>query len=245
MDSTSLMFELSHPERMKILQLLEKEPMRLSDISKILDVTTTEVSRHLERLGRAKLLERNSKNRYHITSFAKIILSESSKFDYLIDNMDFFLDHDLSILPQHLHWFTSMAEGEIIEGALENASLIWDYNSGAKKYIHVISDEAMRGVVDITSKKIDQGVEVKKIYQKDAKIPPEYISRIRKKNHEIRTLDVIPLAFIITEKNTGMSFRSNNGKVDFSAGFTGDSESFRRWVNAIFDYFWDKAKPLR
>jgi predicted transcriptional regulator len=242
MESHSLMFELSHPERLKMLQMLEKEPLRLSDISKTLDVTTAEVSRHLERLGRANLLERNSENRYHITSFAKIILAESSKFDYLIDNMDFFLNHDITLLPPHLYWFTSMAEGEIIEGALENASRMWEYNKEAKNYIHVISDEIMRGMVDITSSKIDQGVEVKKIYPVDADIPPEYASRTVD-NHEIRILKVVPLAMIITEKNTGMSFRGTNGKVDFSMGLSGEKEAFRRWTRAIFDYYWDKAKP--
>ncbi|UCG71221.1 MAG: DUF1724 domain-containing protein [Thermoplasmata archaeon] len=222
--------------------MLKKKPMRLSDISKKLDVTTAEVSRHLERLAKSSLIDRNSDSNYRITSFAEIILSEFSNLDFLTLNKDFFLNHDISPLPKHLRWFASMAEGEIIEGALENASRMWEYNKVAKKYIHVISDEIMRGMVDLTCKKIDQGVDVKKIYPKDAEVPPEYASRIVK-NHEIRTLDVIPLSMIITEKNTGMSFRSNNGKVDFCAGFTGDSESFRRWVNAIFDYYWDKAKP--
>ncbi|UCG71101.1 MAG: ArsR family transcriptional regulator, partial [Thermoplasmata archaeon] len=34
MKSTSLMFELSHPERLKILKLLSENPMRLSELSK-------------------------------------------------------------------------------------------------------------------------------------------------------------------------------------------------------------------
>lgn len=244
MKRTTLVFELSNPERLNILHMLEEKPMRLSDISRSRDITTAEVSRHLERLGKANLITRNTDNCFIITSFGEIILSEFSRLDFLTQNMDFFLEHNLTVIPPHLRWFVSMAEGEIIEGVLENASRMWENNKGAEKYIHVISDEIMRGMVEITCNKIDQGVEVKKIYQKDVEIPAKYTSRIDK-IHEIRTLDVIPLGMIITDKNIGMSFRTINGKMDFSVSLTGDNESFRRWSSAIFDYYWAKAKPWK
>jgi predicted transcriptional regulator len=120
---------------------------------------------------------------------------------------------------------------------------MWEYNVGAKKYIYVISDQLMRAMVDITSKKIDEGVVVKKIYPKDISLPPEYTSRTGD-NHEIRTLDEIPLSMIITDINAGISFRGENGHIDFSTSIKGESEDFRRWAASIFEYFWKKAKPI-
>jgi predicted transcriptional regulator len=237
------MFELSHPERLKILNILKEESMRLSDISKTLDVTTAEVSRHLERLGKAKLLERDPDNHYNLTPFGNIILSELSKFDFLTQNKEYFLKHDLTPLPSYLHWFNSMAEGELIEGTLEISSLIKDFSVKAKEYIHVISDEVMRGMVDIDCKKCDEGVMVKKIYPAGAEIPPEYEARIGENLH-IRILDEIPLALKITEENAGVVLLATSGKMDFSVGILGEKEPFRRWVATVFDFYWDKAKQL-
>ncbi|UCG70153.1 MAG: ArsR family transcriptional regulator [Thermoplasmata archaeon] len=244
MESHGLMFELSHPERLKILEMIKENPMRLSHISKSLDVTTAEVSRHLERLVKASLIERDSDNFYNITSFAAIILSEFSKFDFLAHNKDFFLSHDLTLLPIHLHWFNSMAQGTLVEGTLEISSRIKDLSTEAEEYIYVMSNEIMRGLIDVDCKKNDEGVVLKKIYPQDAQIPDEYMERINE-SFQIRTIENVPLALKINEKTSGMAFKDKSGKVDFSVGLTGDNEAFCRWIKTIFDYYWDKAKPIR
>ena len=243
MKCTSLMFELSHPERLKMLNILRERPMRLSVISKKMDITTAEVSRHMDRMVKTKLIEKNGDNYYRITQFASIILNEFSNIDFLTKHVDFFLNHNLTLIPPEIQWFSAMAEGEFIEGALEITSLMWEYNLGADKYIYEISDQIMRAMVDITSKKIDEGVIVKKIYPKDAQIPYKYASRINE-NHEIRTLEEIPLSMTITDKNVGISFRGENGNIDFSSSIKGENEDFRRWAAAIFEYFWKKSKPI-
>jgi predicted transcriptional regulator len=235
------MFELSHTERLKMLGMLKDKPKRLSELSKSMDVTTAEVSRHMERLVKAKLVEKNGDNYYKLTPFAFMILIEYSNIEYLTQNIDFFLHHHLTTVPPELQWFAAMAEGELVDGALEVTSQIWDHVNGAKKYIYVISDQIMRAMVDKTCKKIDSGVVVKKIYSHDAEIPVEYLKRT-KKNHEIRILNDIPLALIVTDKDAGFSFRGENGNIDFSTSLKGDNESFRRWANAIFEYFWKKAR---
>jgi len=241
MESHSLMFELSHPERLKILNMLKENPMRLSHISKKLEVTTAEVSRHLERLGKARLIERDSESNYNITPFAHIILSEVSNFDYLTKNIGFFLTHMLSSIPEHL--FNSMAKGGFSEGTLEISSMIKEASVNAKKFIFVISDEIMRGLVDLDCKKNDEGVVFKKIYPKDVKIPPEYEKRMGE-SFEIRTLKEIPLSLKMNEKIAGVALRDLHGKVDLSFGIVGEDESFKKWVGAIFDYYWEKAKPI-
>ncbi len=243
MESTSLMFELSHPERLKMLHMLRGNPMRLSELSKMLDVTTAEVSRHMERLVKTRLVDKNGDNYYRLTSFAYMILTEFSNIEYLTQNIEFFLHHNLNGLPPELQWFGAMADGEMVEGALEVTSQIWENNVRAKKYIYVISDQIMRAMVDIICEKIDSGMIVRKIYRTDSEIPPEYL-RINRDNHEIRTMDEIPLAMIITERDVGISFRGENGHIDFSTSLKGENEEFRRWASSIFEYFWKKAKPV-
>jgi predicted transcriptional regulator len=243
MESTSLMFELSHSERLKMLHILRENPMRLSELSKKMDVTTAEVSRHMERLVKARFIEKNSDNYYKITRFGIVILNEFSNIDYLAQNADFVLNHNLTAIPPELQWFNSMATGRFIEGALEITSLMWEYNTEADKYIYVMSDQIMRALVEITCKKIDEGVEVRKIYPNEAEIPSDYLKKI-KENHEIRTMDDVPLAMILTDKIAAFCFKGENGSIDFSSSLEGDNEIFRRWAGVVFDYFWKKAIPI-
>jgi predicted transcriptional regulator len=237
------MFELSHPERMKMLQMLKTDPMKLSQISKKLDVTTAEVSRHLDRLSKARLIDRDSGNYYHLTPFADTVLSQYLNFEFLTNNIDFFINHNLSLLPDHLHWFQSMAKGRYIMGTLEVSSMIKDLSVNAKKYIYVISEEVMRGVVDLDCKKNDEGIKIRKIYPKGADFPKEYTDRLGD-SFEIKTLESIPLGFKMNEKTAGLVLRDMNGKMDYSQGFLGEDPSFRFWTEAIFDYYWKLAKPV-
>jgi predicted transcriptional regulator len=244
MESHGLMFELSHPERLHILHLLEKKPMRLSQISKKLKITTAEVSRHLDRLSKSKLIDRDSESSFYITHFSSIILAEIARFDFLTDNIDFFLNHDLSLIPEHLHWFESMATGEFTKGTLETSSLIKDISVNVEDYIYVISAEVMRGMVDIDCKRHDEGVIFKKIYPEDADIPEEYTTRLGG-SFEIRTLKDVPLGLKMSEKMGGVALKDIGGKVDYSMGLVGEHDSFRQWIRAIFDHYWSRAKPLR
>lgn len=244
MESHGLMFELSHPERLHILHILEQKPMRLSQISKKLKITTAEVSRHLDRLSKAKLIERDSESNFFITPFSSIILAEVARFDFMTDNIDFFLNHDLSLIPGHLHWLGSMATGEFTKGTLETSSLIKDISVNAEDYIYVISAEVMRGMVEIDCKRHDDGILYKKIYPEDADIPEEYSTRLGE-SFEIKTLENIPTGLKMSEKMGGVALRDAAGKVDYSMALVGEHETFRRWVKAIFDYYWSQAKPLR
>lgn len=243
METHSLLFELSHPGRLNILHLLKEEPMRLSHLSKKLDVTTAEVSRHLERLGKSNLIERDSENTYSITSFAAIILSEVSKLDFLTKHIDYFIKHDLSIIPTHLHWFNSMAQGQISKGTLETTSLIKDASVDARKFVYVISDQVMRGIVTIDCKKNEDGVVFKKIYPKGSDLPPEYESRMGE-TFDIRTLEDVPLGLKLNEKLAGVALRDSSEKVDYSEIMVGEDEAFRKWVIALFDYYWENSKPI-
>jgi predicted transcriptional regulator len=244
MESHGLMFELSHPERLHILHLLEQKPMRLSQISNKLKITTAEVSRHLDRLSKARLIDRDSESNFHVTPFSQLILAEVARFDFMTKNIDFFLNHDLSRIPGHLHWLGSMATGGFTQGTLETSSMIKDISVKAEEYIYVISAEVMRGMVEIDCQRHDEGVILRKIYPKDADIPDEYIDR-QGESFKIRTLENVPLGLKITEKMGGVALRDVAGKVDYSMALVGEDEVFRRWVMAIFDHYWAEAQPVR
>ena len=174
MDDHELMFELSHPGRLEALRLLSKKPHRLTDLSNILDITSAEISRHLGRLTKARLIERNGEARYRLTSFGDIVLNELSKFEFLLAHNQYFLAHDIFTIPDDLRQLSPMSKCEFVEGTLEIMSVVEEFSRDANRYVHLISDQPMRTMTDINLQRAKDGVKFHIIYPKDADVPDAY-----------------------------------------------------------------------
>ncbi len=57
---------LSHPTRRRMLELLQAEPRRVTDLAESFDLSLNVVSKHLKFLERAGLLERTKTGREHM-----------------------------------------------------------------------------------------------------------------------------------------------------------------------------------
>ena len=66
---SSLLFELSSTDRLDILALLKKTPLKLSHVSKKLDFTVQETSRNITRLNEAKMISKNVDGSFHLTPY--------------------------------------------------------------------------------------------------------------------------------------------------------------------------------
>src|SRR3990170_2669558 len=109
-----LLFELSSSERMNIMLEIQKQRLKLSHISKKLDMTVTETSRHLQRLGGAMLIEKDVEGFYGLTPFGVLVLSLLSSLGFVSRYRDYFLGYDVSRIPSE---FISRI-GELAEGGL-------------------------------------------------------------------------------------------------------------------------------
>lgn len=241
MNDHELMFELSHPSRLRALQILSEKPHRLTDISKVLDLTSAEISRHLGRLTEANLITKDNDGKYILTSFGGIILFELSKLNFLTDHKQFFINHDLSVIPQELQWLNAMSTSEMIEGTLEIMSMVEDLTMNANRYIHLISADPLRAIVPITVNMAKKGIEVKIIYQKGAKVPEDYRPK-KKLPIEVRLLDEVIFALKLNEKTAGIALPDLDGKIDFGFALMGSKPQFMRWIELLFDYYWQKAE---
>lgn len=241
MNDHELMFELSHPSRIKALEILSKKPHRLTDISKVLDLTPAEISRHMGRLTEANLITKDNDGRYTLTSFGGIILFELAKLNFLITHKQYFINHDLSVIPKELQWLNAMSTSEMIEGTLEIMSMIEDLTKNAKKKVLFISDQPMRAVAKINLDRAKAGVEFKMIYPKSSTVPHEYHPK-KKIPIEVRLLDNIPVSMKLNEMRGGLALPELNGKVDYGFALVGSKPQFMRWIELLFDYFWQKAE---
>jgi predicted transcriptional regulator len=234
-----VMFELSHELRVFILEQLAKTPMRLSEVSKMLEITTAEVSRHLDRLVKTNFIEKRSDNLYYLTNYGGMLLFGYGASIFLIENSAFFANHTLNI-PPVLASYGPLANGKINRGTLNNTTMVTQSSKEAKQYIYVISDEVMRSLTELDIARSVDGVEVKKIYPARAKIPDAY----KKSKIEIRIMDEIPFSLKLTEKQAGLAFFKDTS-IDFDEVLIGDHEDFRYWLQLLFNYFWNLAKPYK
>lgn len=85
MKLSSLLFELSHPWRLKVLLLIAEEGQRHSYIAKKLKISPQETTRHLSRLQDAKLIKKDAQGFYRLTNYGKAVLSLLPGFEFLAE----------------------------------------------------------------------------------------------------------------------------------------------------------------
>ena len=93
-------FELSNEDRLRILNLLTKKPMKLTNLAKSLDISNQECSRHLQRLTEADIIDKNTEGNYELTNYGSIslILQENQRF--ITEYREYFNEHNVLGLPR-------------------------------------------------------------------------------------------------------------------------------------------------
>jgi predicted transcriptional regulator len=243
MESHELMFELSHKVRLDSIQLLQKEPMRLSNIADELDITTSEAARHLERLVKANIIEKKSDSNYHLTPFGRIILLDLPKISFLTNNISYFQNHDLSPIPIDIQSLDPISKCEFSHGTLENISIIEDITTEAEKFVWTMSDQIFRGLKKHIVKKLEKGIEFRMIFPSNVVIPPEYEPK-KGRRIEIRTINYVEIAVKLNEQRAGIALPDLTGNIDYSEVLVSDNEFFHRWIYFIFEHYWNLAKPI-
>ena len=84
----SLFFELSNEDRLRIMLELEKEPLKLTHVSKKLDLTSSEAHRQLSRLSEAKLVSKDVEGFFSLTPFGEQSLKWIPGYTFISDNSD-------------------------------------------------------------------------------------------------------------------------------------------------------------
>jgi len=99
----NLLFELSSEERLKIMSELLRKEQRLSHLSKGLDLTVSETSRHLHRLSESMLIQKNPDGSYKVTSYGEIVLSQIQGLEFASRNLDYFMEYEFNYIPVEFH----------------------------------------------------------------------------------------------------------------------------------------------
>jgi predicted transcriptional regulator len=236
---------------------LEKEPLKLTHVSKKLDLTSAESHRQLSRLSEKKLVVKDVEGFFSLTQFGKQVLKWIPGYKFISDNKEYFQSHTLSNIPHDLLLRLGDLSGCMFsDNAMVSVSHIETMIQEADEYIQIIRAVRARAesVYHLGSEANKRGVHLRCIdpvvYSPSLQLRGEVSEEVPKTillaqkdgmfiNRQMEQFD----AFLwMSEKEVAMlSFPTFDGKEDY-LGFRSKDDRVITWCDDLFKYYWERAK---
>lgn len=247
----NLLFELSSTDRIGILLLLKKTPLKLSHIADKLNFTVQETSRNITRLSDAKLIAKDVEGSFHLTSFGEEALSLLSGFRFLSKNRDYFLGHTVAALPRQFELSLGMLEGsEAVNDVMVAFRNVEEMIGRAQQYVWIVTNQILVSTLPYLTEALERGAEFKLIMPKDYNPTqstrqimsnPVFTKAIRANKMDLRLLERVDVFLCLSEKEVAaLGFPTMEGKLDYNC-FKTAKEPATQWAKTLFEYYWSKA----
>lgn len=249
---TDLLFNLASPVRLQQLNVMKKGKVRMTELARSTDATIQETSRHLARMKECGIIDKDVDGFYGLTGLGRILLSVLSSIAVLPVRRDFFLRHDLTILPPE---FTERI------GVLLGAE--FDQKAGLvqRRYERMISEALeylwiMGDSVTVSGERIGRllsgRVSSLRILFPTKGLatpigPKEELENIRKHFHgrtEVRSRERTEVALVLNEKEARFIAPDLEGRLDYNVAYGGTNPRFHSWCCDLFDYYWNSSRRV-
>ncbi len=256
-DVNLLLFELSHHDRLEILRQLCQTPMILTRLAEELGLTVQETSRHLSRLEKVGLTEKDVDGLHHLSRYGRLVLDQLPALEFSYQNRDYLNSHSLDGIPRE---FASRI-GELMDATLVEDIVIGFNNVGrvvreAEEYVFSITDQYVLSQTPYFQQTLKRGVHMKNIDAPfsvtPAQVPQEYrdpdftktVTEARKDGRlEERFLNPLGAYIFMSEREVAvLAFPLEDGRFDY-IGFASQGESTHSWCKDLFQSLWARATP--
>jgi predicted transcriptional regulator len=247
-DIVKLLFDLSSIDRLTLLLTIRKEEnLRLTKLAEKISATIQETSRHLGRLIKANLIEKNSDGFYRLTSYGQLVLLLLSSISLISKTRDYFLSHDVSFLPlEFIERIGELSEYEHAQNVSNVLRHLEQAMSLANEYVWLMADQALVTGPSVAQAVSNRDLSVRIIILKSGYIPEQYqrIKTLFGNKLELKLLsdENAKIAIAMNEKIAGVCFSDLKGKMDFDSGFRSSSIDFHKWCNDVFNFYWNRSK---
>jgi len=259
---SELFFELSHEARYEIFREMNVNPYKHSELEKKLNLPGPEITRHIKRLLKYNLIEKNSDRTYFRTNFGKLINEGLDFFEFNVMFMDFINSHDIDAIPSELLLNLGILKNcKLLTKTMKNIELWYSIIKEAESFIWSIHEQAINTNLPMIQKKIfNQNLEIRSIIHvnllKKYVQTEEWESYVEGPKPEIfqdlckkigipdclRKTDEAKLVLLITESKV-ILFLSNKKKIDYSECiYAKNNQDFIKWAKNLFESYWKKAK---
>ncbi len=239
-----LLFELASADRLIIMTEIQKEPLKLSQVARRHSATVQETFRQLERLAKAQLIEKNPSGAYDLTSLGKEALSLVRSFGFLAREKEFVLDHDLTSIPRGYH----ERIGELLSARrVDHLDDVLDAEERiireSREYVWFMTDQMFGHPSHQPHRDQIERVSMRLLLPHGLD-PGPLLRDLRPLGvePEVRFVDRVNAAMVLSEKMAALAFPSLDGRLDYGRGFVGDSEEFHEWCLDLYSHYWAKAE---
>jgi predicted transcriptional regulator len=253
MKTHDLLFELSHPVRYEILQLLSEKPLRLTKLGEKVDANNPEVSRHLDRLKNANLVKKNPDGSYYMTTFGEIMMPLLPTFSIIAAHPDYFLEHDLSLLPHSfIRRLGELGDCEISRGTPINLHRMEETAGTCTTRIYTMSNEFVSKVSEndpsISNPAVDSEFDFKWVLPESQLEDTNLMAMADQcgpsQDDHYRVVPRVPLFISILDNEVLISFLDEKGRTDFSLCFCSKHPDALKWGMDLFHQIWDSGQLL-
>jgi len=248
-----LLFEVSNEYRHQILLLIQNKAMRITDMTKELNLTYPEIRRHISRLLETGLLQRDVEGYYSLTPYGETSLLLFQELKFLSTNREYFLTHTLSKIPTG---FVKRV-GEL--GASVSLANPMDFFRHAenlikesKEHVWLLVDQFPMNSLSTIVEAIDRGVKLRIIEPIERILNPdldamtsEETQALSRTRHtplvEQRMVDEVNAYLFVSDTRCILALPTPDGQYDFK-GFTATDEPSLKWCRELFLHYWDEAE---
>jgi len=252
-----LLFEVSNEDRLSILRLLLGEPLTITAISRELDITTQEASRHTSRLGEVGLTEKDPEGNHHLTPYGRLTLEQIRGVEFTARHKDYFRSRTIVDLPaSFILSFGEMAESRYLDDVMVVVHNVEKLIREAEEYIWDVNLPYISSAFPYIKDAFERGVEGRFLHGEDLSLPAAmmddrsrvleegFITKIRGTGlYKERLLDVGLILYMSEKEVALLSFPQRAGRYDFY-GFTTTNEAAHKWCSDLFMHYWEKATPV-
>ena len=253
MDSlNTLLFELSSSDRLDILHLLKKTPMKLSHISAKLDFTVQEASRNVGRLAEAGLIRKDVDSAFYVTPFGEEVLNLLKGLNFLSNNKDYFLRHSASSLPEQFRASLGVLESfTYVDDVMIAFHNVEKMIANAEKFVWIMTNQILASTLPYLLQELERGGEFKLLMPKDYRMTEEIFQSTRhpifdkavlNRKLDMRFIEKVEFFLCMSEKEVGaFSFPDLEGKLDYNGSFRAENEAAVTWAKGLFDYYLERS----
>jgi len=253
-----LMFEVSNEDRVSILRELRKERSTYSDLSRKLDITTQEVSRHLSRLTENGLTTRRTDGLLELTSYGELVLRQLNAVEFTSKHREYFVSHVLNGLPDK---FVSRM-GELRECTLNLDVMVSIHRvqkilQEAEEYVWDINLPYIASAFPYIKGSFERGVEGRFLHGETLHVPDEMRDERDRvfSDQQVRNLKVegvykerlveAGLIIYMSEKELALlCFPDSDGRFDYR-GFTSTDPDALAWCRDVFLHYWEQGTDVK